>query len=317
MTKGLQPILGVAVGSSDAEIEVGLRNLRYPLLASPKIDGMRLRIDPILGAVSRTHKPIPNTHTQEVIKRFMELLKYLDGEVIVGDDPTIPFLCHKTQSAMMTQEGKPYFTYLVFDRWFNNEAAFMHRHTEAKVQVKSLQGIESGGMATLPFGIDIVPQKWVSNYDDVIAFEENCLKRGFEGIMLRDANFPYKNGRSTLKQQGLLKLKRTLDDEAIITGFEALERNLNEQTRDAFGYAKRSSHKAGKVAVDLVGNIIANHPTYGQLSIGSGLDYATRKEMWQNQQDYIGKTVMYKYTPIGMKDKPRWPIYKGIRKDLA
>ena len=131
--------------------------------------------------------------------------------------------------------------------------------------------------------------------------------------MLRHPRAPYKFGRSTLKQQGLIKVKRFKDDEAIITGFVALERNTNPITKDAYGLSKRSSHKSGKIPDDLLGKLLVKHPTYGEFAIGSGFDVDTRKEIWQNQNKYLAKTVAFKFQPHGTMNAPRAPIFKGFR----
>ena len=57
------------------------KGLSYPLLASPKLDEVRALI--INGVVmSRSFKPIPNAHVQELFGR--PEYNGLDGELIVG-----------------------------------------------------------------------------------------------------------------------------------------------------------------------------------------------------------------------------------------
>jgi DNA ligase-1 len=279
-------------------------------MVSPKLDGIRLRIDPILNGVSRTHKPIPNAHLQHVIIGNISWMKYLDGEIIIGD-PVAPDVFNKTQSAVMSQGGQPSLQYYIFDHWFNPTASFAIRYSHAKDIFHTYQSHlqEAGGQ------LHLVPQDIAQSPEDVLKAEAKYLTEGYEGVILRDPRAPYKNGRSTFKEQILLKFKRVADAEAVIVGFEPLERNLNEQTRDAFGLAKRSSHRAGKVADRYLGNLLVEHPTWGKFSIGSGFDVATREHIWNNQEAYKGKTVSFKYQPIGMKDKPRFPIYKGLRHD--
>jgi DNA ligase-1 len=46
-------------------------------------------------------------------------------------------------------------------------------------------------------------------------------------------------------------------------------------------------------------------------SIGSGFDDALRFTYWLSPP--IGQIVKYKYFPSGSKDKPRFPIFLGIR----
>lgn len=37
------------------------------------------------------------------------------------------------------------------------------------------------------------------------------------------------------------------------------------------------------------------------------------EEIWNKQVELIGSTVKYKYFEIGVKDKPRFPIFCGFR----
>ena len=54
--------------------------LRFPLYASPKLDGIRATVrDGVVYA--RSNKPIANIHVQEKFKHF----EWFDGELIVGD----------------------------------------------------------------------------------------------------------------------------------------------------------------------------------------------------------------------------------------
>jgi len=48
----------------------------------------------------------------------------------------------------------------------------------------------------------------IKDLEEFKACEEKFLKEGYEGIMARSPHAPYKVGRSTLKEQGLLKIKR-------------------------------------------------------------------------------------------------------------
>ncbi|ORZ29942.1 hypothetical protein BCR44DRAFT_1465456 [Catenaria anguillulae PL171] len=93
--------------------------------------------------------------------------------------------------------------------------------------------------------IDIVKlcPKLVNSAGELAKFEKECLEKGFEGVIVRSPDSPYKCGRSTLKQQWMLKVKQFVDDEAEVVGFEELLHNNNESSVDERGYLKRSSTK--------------------------------------------------------------------------
>lgn len=303
MSRNLQPMLADNKIKIDANV---LPQLRYPLFASPKLDGIRMRVDPVLGAVSRSHKPIPNRHLQMIIAQN-PWLHHHDGELIVGS-PTDKNAYNASQSAYMTQEGTPAINYHVFDYWGNFTVPYATRHLLLCDNIYNNHFIgKETDMA------HIVPQYRCYTPEDVLKHEEKYVNAGYEGLILRSIDGHYKNGRSTFKEGLLLKFKRLEDAEARIIGFEQLLRNQNEQKPDNFGFAKRSAHKANMVPVDMVGSLIVETEEWGQFNIGSGLDDALRIEMWHSQQQYLGRQITFKYIPHGTKDKPRQPIFKGFR----
>jgi DNA ligase-1 len=309
----LRPMLAAPIESED-----DLKRLRYPVFVSPKFDGVRARTDPKVGVVSRKHLRLPN---QQLQRWFAEArLSYLDGELLIGE-PTAANVFNKTQSALMSQGcplfasedmlldyNRPIFTYHVFDHWFYLEEPYTVRLGRVSEMIENLPD-------TLKAVIKITPQTLCNNADEILALETTYLEEGYEGIIVRSTDGIYKNGRSTFKQGLLLKFKRLEDDEAVVVGFTPLERNQNERGTDALGYTKRSTAKAGRVVDDLLGTLIVEHPTFGQFGVGTGFDVDTRVRIWQDQDYYLGKTITFKYQAQGMKDKPRFPIFKGFRHD--
>lgn len=285
-----------------------LEALTYPLLASPKIDGIRFMRPPNDGARSRSWTLLPNRGLQEMVQP--PLFACLDGEVIVGEDPAAPGLFNRTQSAVMTADKHVLLSIYVFDHFCHQSAGFEVRTATARAAVQLLQaeGIQN---------VHYLEHTFLHNPDEVLAYEEAALEEGYEGIMLRNPRAPYKYGRSTKREQGLIKVKRYIDEEAEIIGFEALERNTNEPTKNSFGLQTRSSHKAGKIPDNLLGKLLVRNRKWGEFAIGSGFDVATREAIWQNQTLYLGKTVTYKYQPHGTKEKPRTPIFKGFRPEVS
>jgi DNA ligase-1 len=273
--------------------------LRYPLLASPKLDGIRaVVIDGVL--LSRNLKPIPNTFVQELFGK--PEFNGMDGELICGD-PCHPEAFRKTTSAVMSRDGNPIgIGFHVFDD-FLLELPF-HRRIEA--------------VSPRAWGqVYPVEHTMVSDMGQLQSFEERCLGDGFEGVMLRDPQGPYKHGRSTLREGTLLKLKRFADDEAVVIAVEEQMQNTNELTRDALGRAERSNHKAGMVGKGTLGSLRVRGltgPYAGvEYSVGSGMDDALRSALWERPP--IGATVKVKYFPSGSKDAPRFPVLLGVRYD--
>ena len=282
-------------------------SVKFPVLASPKLDGVRCHIEKVgdsLVALSRSNKPIPNNEVQRLFQ--LPCYEGFDGELIYGE-PTAPDVFRQTESAVMRQDdprGKDVKLY-VFDHMLYPDKSYALR----KELLAELDRLAKGRLAHVVF----VEQRIVTSLAELNAYEETLVNAGYEGVILRDPHAPYKFGRSTVKEGYLLKIKRFFDDEAVITGWEEKLINENEQKRDERGYAKRSTAKAGMVPAGTLGALNVEWRGH-KFSIGSGFDDAIRDELWGKRDELPGMLVKFKYFPVGMKDGvPRFPVFLGLR----
>jgi len=148
----------------------------------------------------------------------------------------------------------------------------------------------------------------------ILTWEESYLAAGYEGVMLRHPDGPYKHGRSTAKEAWLLKVKRFVDAEAKVIGYSEAQHNANEAKRNELGQLERSSHKAGKVGKQTLGALMVKDLKTGvEFDIGTGFTESQRQLLWAQGDNLIGKVVKYKSQPTGVKDKPRFPVFLGFR----
>lgn len=281
-----------------------LAQVRFPKLASPKIDGIRCLMAPT--ALSRNGLPIPNEHVRKLLKDTMP--EQTDGELTAGDR------FHDTSSAIMSYGGFPEFQYHIFDFGF-----MMMPESPYGTRLNALYQLQ----AVLPPFCRVLPQTRVENLEQLRLLEEQAVLQGYEGLILRDPDAPYKFGRSTLRQQWMLKVKRFIDGEARIIAIEELYHNENPATVSELGYLERSTHAEGMTGAGTMGRLLveaindAGPVRRGaRFRVGSGFDTAMRKEIWDAQLDYIGRIITYKFQPHGVKDLPRLPIFRGFRWDL-
>lgn len=267
-----------------------LATLRFDCLASPKIDGVRLLV--MNGvAVSRTLKPIPNQFVQRMLGQPQ--FEGLDGEIVVGP-MNAPDVYLKTNSAVMSVQGNCNFSYVVFDRWNKPDLPFHERLPQQEFITDRFQ---------------VVPLQHtrIHSLEELLAYQEQVLVQGYEGVMLRSPDAPYKHGRSTTREGYLLKLKNYDSAEAVVIGVEEEMRNDNPATLDARGHTSRSTHQANKTGKGTVGALAVrgvNGPYAGVVfNIGSGFTAAQRAEEWA-----LGTVVEYKFFPHGAKDRPRHPV---------
>lgn len=278
---------------------------KFPYLASPKLDGIRcLIIDGV--AVSRTLKPIPNKHIQSILGN--PLLNNLDGEIIVGS-PGSAKAFQETTTIVMSHDKVSDFTFYVFDDFTEADKPFADRLNTASKKVTDAQSSVDDYMSK----IEIVHHTAIPNIGSLAEYESETLAQGYEGVMLRKFDGAYKFGRSTAKEQILVKVKRFTDDEAVVTGFVELMHNDNEATTDNLGHTKRSTHKDGKRPANTLGALIVKNSAGVEFEIGTGFTANDRQAIWNNQGKYLGQTLTYKHFEHGAKDKPRHPVFKGWR----
>lgn len=252
-----------------------IKALKYPLYASPKIDGIRCYIDENGVPKSRTSKPIPNAHVNSILSKLS--VAGLDGEL------WLPGRFNKVQSAIMSTGGAPEFKYLVFDYWKSLEG-----FSKRLEKLESLDVYNNGV-------IELVTQVLVESPEQLEDWFETWLEEGYEGAMVRAVNGPYKYGRSTLNQGYLLKLKIFNDDEGIITGFNELV-HLDGTLGDTLG----------ALEVQYRGSTFY---------LGTGFNDSTRQSMWQQRPALLGKRVTFKYQELSPLGIPRFPVFKGVRYD--
>jgi DNA ligase-1 len=274
------------------------------MYASVKLDGIRAVVrDGML--LSRSLKPIPNWIISSALSK--PIFEGLDGELIVG--PTTSPTCYRdTVSGVMSEDKSPDWTFHVFDQYKHGEP-FDARMDRLEATVRN--------MGTR---IARLEQKLVHDIESLNEFEAKALEAGHEGVILRHPKSPYKFGRSTAKEGYLLKVKRFVDGEAEIIGFEEEMFNGNEATTNELGRTARSSHKSGLIGKGTLGALqVKDAKTAVEFSIGTGFTAEQRQHIWNNRDKLLGTLRKYKSFPIGVKDKPRHPVDLGPRdvRDLS
>lgn len=278
-----------------------MSKLKYPLYASIKYDGIRATMQ---GGqlLSRTLKPIPNKNVQ---KLFAHLPEGFDGELMFGD-PAAKDVFQLTTSVVMSHDKQAAgIRFFAIDQF--SELPFEERTEQVYTQVFDLDD----------HNVEYVTQRLVHNEKELLEFEQAALDAGFEGLILRSVDGPYKEGRSTEKQGWLLKLKRFVDAEAKILGFYEEMENTNEAKTNLLGRTERSTKKEGMVGKGILGgfDVVGVNGDFKdvEFSVGSGLTGDQKRIFWTRRTKLVGKIIKYKYFPIGVKDKPRLPIFLGFR----
>jgi len=267
-----------------------LLKLRFPVGATPKIDGIRCLITPD-GPRTRSLKPIPNHY----ISRVIALLPLgCDGELTVGST------FQETTSAVMSQDGTPDFTYWLFDNYLAPGG-----YSERVGYLLT---------STYPRYVKLLTPAICFSLDELSAYYSRALADGHEGVCFRLLDSPYKHGRSTLNEQYLCKWKQRQDAEATVLDFVPLFRNHNHGFINELGRLDRSSSQVGLVADNALGALVVSSSEWpSTFELGTGFSTAQRIDIWNNRELIRGQIARFSYHNYNLKDRPREPVFIGFR----
>jgi DNA ligase-1 len=272
-----------------------IKDGNWPLYLQPKLDGVRCLIQRegddmafAIKAYSRTGKEWKNIDhiLEELIPFFTKYPNViLDGELYnhdLKDDfekiislvrktkPTakdrvestemVQFHCYDTVMEHMDFQGRNKFIH-------DNFGAFGKQNCNTVISVYSMM---------------------VFNTEEVEAFHESYLEKGYEGSILRK-NEPYECKRSWT----LMKVKDFSDAEATITGYE-------------IGKGKREGTLGKFMMTDDYGKEFGCPP-------GKGYTYKDMKDILDNIHDYIGQRATFTYFERTKAGSYRHPLFKCIR----
>jgi len=290
-----------------------LSTLTYPVLASVKLDGIRCVMQDG-KALSRSLKTIPNDHIRAKLEATLP--DGIDGELLLRDW-TRPF--KEVSSAVMSKSGEPNFTFAAFDILTTDGPSVPFELRAATLEWVVGERTRRGASWLLR-----VRQVKIVNATELMHYMADSLESGYEGVMVRSMNGPYKHGRSTTREGYLLKIKNFVDEEAEVVGIVEQMHNANEATVDNLGHTKRSTHKANKIGNGVMGALICKFADGTVFNVGTGFDDKMREEIWEAYDhglnympDPCMQVVKVKHQPDpgGRQpgQAPRIPVFLGFR----
>jgi ATP dependent DNA ligase domain. len=296
-----------------------LLELPFPLICSPKVDGIRcVTLDRADGSghqclpVSRNHLRIRNDHVYEQIASLCP--PGLDGELVYGSGSLTAHKFNVTSSMLTRSYGEPAFTYCIFDycpSWQDSRWIKKGIVTKYETRLKMLNDLDFRG---LPDFCTVLSHRVCGNVEAVQEYHDECVSGGYEGICIRTRHSPYKFGRSTLREGWLIKMKTFVDSEAEIIGFTERMHNSNPHMDHYETTKRRHTNQAGMVPTGMMGSLkVRDLQTGVEFELGTGFDEMTRVQIWIRQEDYLGRIVKYKHQPHGQHEKPRMPVFLGFR----
>ena len=145
-------------------------SLRFPVLATPKLDGIRcLKING--HALTRSFKPVSNRFIREWIEAHLP--DGLDGELVVRGATF-----SETAGHVGRRDGQPDFTFAVFDYVAES---ISRPYAERMDDLDALPEFDR---------VEKVLPETVRTLDHLMAYEDRCLRWGYEGVMVRTPGSP-------------------------------------------------------------------------------------------------------------------------------
>lgn len=280
------------------------RNLTYPLIASIKVDGYRaFSMEGNLW--SRAKKPFPNL---ALYSWFYDNIgrDALDGEI------HIPHESFQRTQEVVTRMMEPAHEvqWWIFDTFLIPQAPYSERLEQVKTIVKKINDPR----------LKVMSYRWIASPSDLKSYIEEVISEGWEGVMLRSPNAPYKFGRSTLREQGLLRIKPTVESEARIIGVVSRKINTNPSEPDNYGKLKKRKTVDAIQPLPEVGKFVCQsldeESSPYPFEIGSGWDRATGREWWKIRRSLKGRIIRFKYQQFGTLHRPRQPVFLCFRDEF-
>ena len=282
----------------------------FPLIGMPKIDGVRggNTAGILLGRRGRPHN---NKYITEVFSKpdFIGL----DGELTTSawNSPDVVTI---TSGDLNTINSIPEnVCWNVFDD-MSPDARDLPYNLRLMMLTKRVESIHER-MPQYKNLIRLVPYQIINSLEEHIAYEEMCLQRGFEGAMYRNPTGSYKEGRSTVADAVMLRVKRFVENEAIVIDVVEGQKNNNPATLNGIGLTKRSQAKENLSPSGRIDSLICKKVGSDEIiRVGCGkMKHADRIKYFNNPGLILGKIIKYKEFPKGAKDKPRQPTFQSFR----
>lgn len=280
-----------------------IARIKFPCFAQTKMDGQRgiiVKRDGKVTVYSRNGSTMV-----ELDKHFGVILEgydniALDGEINVTKESGFGFIDRKTGNGMcnktvvggdITPEEISRFRFTAWDIIDIKEFDLGKDNKTGRERLERLRKLKSHGL------FQVVETFEVDSLEQAQTIFNKLLASGQEGIILKNNDHPWEDKRS----KHCVKMKAELDADLTITGF-------------AEGQGKNSG---------MCGAIQCEGEVEGQkvvVDVGTGMDDATRIDIWNRRKELLGTTVEVKYNEVikAKTDKPAslfLPVFVTLRTD--
>jgi DNA ligase 1 len=281
-------------------VSASLEQIKTPCIATPKIDGVRATVrqmDDGIFVLSRNGKKIPNQSIQYFLAR-PEYLNF-DGEIVAGE-ATGNEVFKRSQSFCNTIDPdlSIKFTFFVFDLYGRKD---------------SIMQIPNDHRSPL---VQPIPTTWCDDYAVLKKYHDYALSRGYEGIVTRTVEpAAYKEGRSTLKEQLMIRVKPHCSGTATIIDVEEAFQNTEIKISETTGLQSRGLKKENLIGKNTLGAFVVYDKELDKtFKIGSmRLTSQEKLNLWARKEHLHGLLVEYNYKELTHLGTPREPVFVAFR----
>jgi hypothetical protein len=278
-------------------------------LATPKIDGIRAVCREAICNKYNTPeqlftvqgKRIANNHIRKTIGEHIALLQGFDGE-LGGLKPTNKTAFKTAVSLVTTIDRVSHdWRWYIFNYFGDGSLAycskpFSERWADAKAMWLQLpDNMQEHVVMMEPEVFDTLAK--------AKEYASSLVEAGHEGAIFTVPEAQYEFKRNLPSKPWSLKYKPFDLLEAKVIGFE--------EARYSFG--KTIPPEKQGMPKGVLGALVLSAPGFANFSCGTGYSAKERKDIWQNQADWLDKIVRVAYLAPGSADRPRSPSYKGER----
>lgn len=259
---------------------------RDEIAVEPKLDGIRC-FTIVSGSdvkmYARSGKLITNfenTLAPELIKLGDGCY---DGELMGEDFTSLMRQAYRKESVDTSKTYLALFDYLSLGEWRSrNATTSCDERYEVLLDRLAFQGVNLDLLQ--PVERHTIP----AEYDEIKAAHDDFVKQGYEGVMIKYPDAPYKFGRGW----EVMKFKAFHDVDLKIE--EILE-----------GTGKHEG-KMGSVRVDYKGV---------DVQVGSGFSDDLREQLWKDPTSFLGRMIEVRYQEVTPDGSLRFPTFVCFRND--
>lgn len=273
-----------------------LEEVSYPVRVEPKLDGLRCIAVKKNGKVTMFTRNGSVLETLPKIKAALEASS-LDNFVLDGEGMAGTKDWNTSVSVMMSSKTKKDDSEIVYNVF---DAMYLDAWVEQACDMKYSERVRLARSVITSLKKDApvtqVPHIMAKDEKELKVFFSKCLDEGFEGVMLKTLDTPYKFKRS----KNILKLKPCMTHELVVVGtYEG----------------RRGTRHEG-----LFGGFEAVASNGIMTRIGGGFNDKMRAEIQIDPESYIGKIVECECQPdpmttdgLTVDGKLRFPVFCRFR----